>query len=378
MIQISHIGEGSVSYLKDILKKLQTKNILLVTGKKSYNSSHAKKILAKELSGYKIARFSDFATNPKLLDVQGGIKRFSKSNIDVVIGIGGGSVIDMAKCIAVLSRQTGPVRDYVLGKKTLENGGIPLIAIPTTAGSGSEATQFAVVYIKKTKYSLDSPYILPSYAIVDSRFTYDLPSHLTATSGMDALSQAVESYWSIHSTNTSKEYAKKAISIISKNLTASVNNPTKKNRLEMSKAAHLAGMAINISRTTACHAISYPITSFFKIPHGHAVALTLSSMLGYNTGVTEDDLNDSRGIAYVKKSLNEISKLLGVTTIVDAQQKLNELLASIHLSRRLRTLKIKKSDIETIIENGFNPQRVGNNPRRLTKRALRKILFSIY
>lgn len=378
MTQKNRVGERSVSYTNALLKKLQPKNILLVTGKKSYETSRAKRLLTQQLAGYKVTRFSDFSTSPKVSDVKKGIRRFKKSGIDVVIAVGGGSVIDMAKSFAVLSQQVGTAKDYVLGKKIIKNKGIPLIAIPTTAGSGSEATQFAVVYIGKTKYSLDSPYMLPSHAIVDPQFTYDLPASITATSGMDAFCQAVESYWSTRSSDTSKIYAKKAIKIILKNLETAVNNPTKKTRLSMSIASHLAGQAINISRTTACHAASYPITSFFKVPHGHAVALTLSSMLGYNAKVSENDLNDKRGLAYVKTTLQEINKLIGATSTRGAKQKINDLLDSVHLSRSLKSLGLKRKDIEIIVENGFNPQRVKNNPRQLTKESLRKILVSLY
>lgn len=372
--QKEHFGVGSIVKLKDILSQNEAKNIFLIRGKKSYEVSGIKKIIEALLKEYNVTEFYNFEPNPKIEDIVRGIDEFKKSDIDFVIGVGGGSVIDMAKAISALGVQSDEPEKYIKNKKEIKNRGKKLIAIPTTAGTGSEATHFAVVYINKTKYSLKHKYLLPNYAIIDPQFTFSLPKRITASTGMDALSQAIESYWCINSNKESKKYAEEAIKLIMKNLPLAVNKSEQSARVEMSKAANLAGKAINITQTTACHAISYPITSYFNIPHGHAVSLTLGSMLVYNSNVSVKDVLDKRGINYIKETMDSLIKIIGATDEYMAKEIINNLMREISLEIRLDELNINKNDIELIIKNGFNPDRVKNNPRLLTKENLRKIL----
>ncbi len=373
------IGKGSIYKLKDILTKYKPKAIFLVTGKGSYEKSGAKSILTNILKNYKVVHFDELQPNPKLEDVERGLKIFKENRCDFVIAVGGGSAIDVAKSVNVLSTNFGGVFDYVNNKKELKNRGNILVAIPTTAGSGSEATHFIVLYKGKNKCSLGhKEFTLPDYAIVDSKLTESLPAYITACTGMDALGQAIESYWSVYSTDESKKYASEAIRIILNSIRNAVNDPSAKSREAMSKGAFLAGKAINISKTTACHAIAYPITSYFKVPHGHAVGLTLASMFVYNSKVTEKDVLDKRGGGYVKKTIKEVVALLGTKIAEEAAKKIGELMKCIGLKTRLSELNIKtEKGREIIIKNGFNPERVKNNPRLLTEEALRDILDDI-
>ncbi|MEK6984239.1 MAG: phosphonoacetaldehyde reductase [Nanoarchaeota archaeon] len=378
MTQKTYFGFGSIHNLKNILKKHNPSSIFLLTGKSSYEKSGAKKKLGSILHKYDIVHFNQFQENPKIENVVSGIKIFKQKKCDFVIAVGGGSSIDMAKSINVLSSNSGNPEAYIKKEKKLVKKGRILVAIPTTAGSGSEATRFAVVYIGKTKHSLEHEFILPDYAIVDPQFTMSLPRNITATTGMDALSQAIESYWSVNSTSLSKKYAGKAIRLIIKNLPIAVNKHSKEIRGAMAKAANLAGKAINITRTTAPHSVSYPITSYFGVPHGHALGLTLPSILEYNSQVTKKDLLDKRGVTYVKKTINEIVVLLGAESVKETAKKITNLMTKIGLNKRLNELGIKTDkDIKLIIENGFNADRVKNNPRRLTEEALRVILYDI-
>ena len=377
MPQKEYFGINSIKKLRDILQKHNPKNIFLVTGKTSYKKCGAKNILDKILKEYNVARFYDFDVNPKLNDIEKGIKLFKSKKCDFVIAVGGGSVMDVAKSINSFAANKGKPEDYLQKGKPIKKKGKILVAIPTTAGSGSEATKFAVIYINKTKYSLDNEFILPDYSIVDPQFIMNLPKSITASAGMDALSQGIESYWSINSTNESKKYAKQAIRLAIKNLANAVNGNTS-SRIAMAKAAHLAGKAINITKTTACHAISYPITSYFNVPHGHAVALTIPYILVYNSNVTDEDLLDKRGVSYVKNTINEIAKFLGTSNVEDASKKVMDLMEQIGLNTKLSELGINTDkDIMIIIKNGFDPQRVKNNPRALTKNSLINILNGI-
>ena len=160
------------------------------------------------------------------------------------------------------------------------------MAIPSTAGTGTEATRYAVLHKEQSRCSLNHEFLLPDYAIVDPNLTLRLPSYITACTGMDALSQAIESYWCTDSTARSKEDAKRAITSIMRYLLEAVNEPTLEARRAMSEAAYLAGRAINITKTTACHGIAPAFTALFGVPHGHAVGLTLARMLLYNSKVT--------------------------------------------------------------------------------------------
>lgn len=378
MRQKGFVGLGAIKNLGKILKKHKPSKIFLVCGKNSYEKSGAKNAIEPFLKNFKVVRFNNFQENPKLNDIMKGIQIFRKEGCDFVIAVGGGSAIDIAKSIKLVAANSWQTDDFIKGKEIIKNKGEILVAIPTTSGTGSEATKFAVIYIGKTKYSIDHDFVLPDYLIVDPNFTMSLNKEITACTGMDALSQSVESYWSINSTKKSKDYAKRAIKLIVKNLTNSVNKPSKKTRLAMAIAANLAGKAINISKTTACHSVSYPITSYFNVPHGHAVALTLGRMLVYNSKVTQNDNLDKRGVSYVKKITGEISNLIGAGNAEDAASIIKSLMKKIGLTTRLSELGIKtEKDIGVIVKNGFNPSRVKNNPRKLTEYALRNILEEI-
>lgn len=376
---IEYIGINSINKLQKIIKSNSFKKIFLITGKKSFGISTAKEKILNILKDCKITRFFDFTPNPKVEDIKKGLIQFKNDKFDVIIAVGGGSVIDIAKSIAIFSNNDGEIENYINKESNIKKKGAPLICIPTTAGSGSEATYFAVVYIKKTKYSLGHPkHMLPDYSIVDPQFTYSLSPEISASTGIDALSQSIESYWNINSTEESKKYAEKAIKLILTNLYDVVNNPNEKSRINMSIAAHYAGKAINISKTTACHAISYPITSYFNVPHGQAVALTLPPMIIYNSKVSRSDILDSRGLNYVKDTMKNLISIIGANNFLEAKQKIEKLMLDIGLKIKLHKLGIKtKDDIELIIKNGFNPERVKNNPRKLTESNLRGILEEI-
>ncbi len=379
-VKQEYFGIGSLKELEHILKKEEPQKIFLVTGKNSYKFSGAKNKLELLLTNYFYIQFSDFSVNPKIEDIKKGIELYQKEKCDLVIAIGGGSVIDTAKAINLLSSQKKTLLEkQITGEEKINNKGKTLIAIPTTSGTGSEATSFAVVYINKTKYSLaHKDFMLPDYIILDPSLTFTLPKYITAGTGMDALCQAIEAYWSVNSTEESKTYSKEAIFLAVNNIENSVNNPTEENRIAMMKASNLAGKAINIAKTTACHAISYPITSYFNVPHGHAVALTLGEMVVYNSMISSNDCLDQKGTEYVKEIITNLNEIFGVNSPQELNVKFNELMESIGLNTKLSELGITSEyDINVIVKNGFNPKRVKNNPRKLTEIDLRKILERI-
>ena len=381
-MQEEFFGFGTIDKLSGIINRFDVKKIFLVTGKKSFFSSGAQNKIEKILGGISYTRFA-VSGNPRLELIENGIKAFQKFNPDIVIAVGGGSAIDAAKIINALSYQNDRPEEYIKGKKLECNDSDkcakPLIAIPTTAGTGSESTHFATIYIEKKKYSLaDKHLMLPTISIVDPSLTESLPQYVTATTGLDAICQGIESFWSINSSRESREYAIEAVKIGLENIEKAVNNPDQVSRLNMAKAAHLSGKAINISKTTACHSVSYPLTSYFGVPHGHAVALIMPSFLEFNSLVSERDCSDGRGVGFVMKRMSEIFSIMGVKDGTEAKEKFSDLLNNILKKTRLRDFGIDRKDLEMLLKESFTPNRMNNNPRRVSKEGLRKILEDIW
>ena len=334
-------------------------------------------MLDELLANFEVTYFDRFEVNPKWPDVLEGVACLQQSPCDVIIAIGGGTAIDMGKLICCFAAQTGDLDSIVEDNATIAAATIPLIAIPTTAGTGSETTHFAVVYREGTKYSIADDSILPEVAIVDWRLTQTLPPRITANTGLDALCQAIESIWSVHSSRESMRFATEAAQLTIRHLANAVNAPTDEARAAMSRAANLAGRAINLTKTTAPHAISYAITHDFGIPHGHAVALTLGPILEFNAGVTGSDVVDARGAQHVQETMTSICRLFQCETPSEARLAFEHLVQSIGCATRLGELGIGSADQRAEIAANVNANRLGNNPRRLSIEQLDDILASI-
>ena len=377
MNQIAYLNKNFSDSLQGILDVACPECVFLVTGKKSFESSGAKGICDTVLKNTQVTIFDEFDTNPKIEDIEKGVVVFKEVNPDLVLAIGGGSVIDIAKSINVLSVENGDcLKDYVVGKKKLTSSGAPLVAVPTTSGSGSEATHFAVVYIKEKKYSLAHESMLPEYSIIDAQLTMSLPVNITAAAGLDALAQGIESYWSINATDESKKYARQAITLAIQNLERAVHAPDEASRRAMSEAAYYAGKAINISKTTAAHALSYSLTAHFGVAHGHAVFLALPQVFKFNSEVVSSDVVDERGVDYVKETMHELVALLGCTSVPEARELLESLVTKLNLPIKLREFGVVEKDIVVFLE-GVSPERMGNNPRKCTTEIAESIYMGI-
>lgn len=366
----------SSHYLKNLFSEYSAKRIFLVTGKASYGLSGAQDFIKSSSDDVEIVRFSDFEQNPKYEDVLKGLALYRASQCDLVLAIGGGSVIDMAKLINIfLANEQVEGLDIIKNSGLISKKGHPFIAIPTTAGTGSEATHFAVVYYNNKKYSVAHQFVLPDVVILNPELTFSQSPYLTACAGLDALSQAIESFWSTGATEHSKTYAKQAIAILLEHIEPCVLSPTKTNRELLMKGAYLAGKAINISKTTVAHAMSYAFTSYFAIPHGHAVFLTLPQFLIENFNVTSTNVNDSRGETYVKQSMLELYKCLNVNLPTQAYQLLLDLTHNIGVETSFKTLGIGISDLDIILDS-VNLERLKNNPIDFSKAELKRILVN--
>jgi alcohol dehydrogenase class IV len=324
-----------------------------------------------------VYRHCGFSQNPKLDELTPAVDAFRAGAFDVVVAIGGGSVIDTAKLINVFAHHEDSTAELITSASVIARRGVPLIAVPTTAGSGSEATHFAVVYRGHVKYSIASPCLLPDVAIVDPALTFSLPPRLTAITAMDAFAQAIESYWCVHSTEESKRYAHRAIALVLEHVRDSVACPAPRVRRAMSKAAYLAGRAINITKTTAAHALSYPLTSYFGIPHGHAACLTLGQLLLFNSNVTDRDVIDPRGVSYVHGVVKDLVDMMGCADPRQGCQAIESLIDAVGLQTRLRALGIRRNDAVNLVVNNVNVERLVNNPRALNHDALTTVVDAI-
>lgn len=372
------IGHGTLATLAEVLAKRQIRRVFLVSGKNAYTACGAAAVVEPMLAPYEVVRFNGVVPNPTIEAIQASVDLFRAQPAEIVIAIGGGSAIDIAKLTALFGPLSGAIEPYITGQQPLPCSSIPLVAIPTTAGSGSEATHFAVAYIGASKYSVAAPSLRPAVAIVDANLTASLPPAVTAAAGMDALGQAIESYWSVKATPESQADAAAAMPLIFKHLPAAVNNPTSADREAMSRAAYLAGKAINVSFTTACHAVAYPITAHFGVAHGQAVSVTLGSFLIFNSQVAETDVNDARGVSYVRRTMADMVNICGADSPATAAQKITELLRQIGLATKLSGLGITTPEQrELVIAEGFTPSRMGNNPRQVNTEQLRQLLSQI-
>jgi len=346
--------------------------VFLVRGKGSFSSSGAREKLANRFDNIS-AEFYDFSPNPKVEDVLRGIELYKKAESDTIVSVGGGSVMDMAKLIRGLASTEYPA-ECIKGNVAQNIGTrhVKHVAVPTTSGSGSEATHFAVVYIDGNKYSFVGESVLPDVVVLDPSLTYSMPPGLTAATGMDALSQAMESYWSVNSNEESLKYSRIALKIIWENLERVVNNPNNTARQAMLRAANLAGKAIAITKTTAPHALSYKFTSDLGLPHGHATGLTLGEMLEYNAGISFDDCVDPiRGPEHYSEKIREINDILNVENASEGKREIKEIMEKIGLRTNLPELTDKK--IAEVI-GSVNIQRLKNNPRRLRESDMTRIL----
>jgi phosphonate metabolism-associated iron-containing alcohol dehydrogenase len=315
-----------------------------------------------------IQEHGNLSPNPDVREVEAVLEKLEE--VDWVIGIGGGSVLDMAKSVAFMARQ----RESLCAFLTHENveppcSGLPFIAIPTTSGTGSEVTPWATVWDKQgnRKFSLSHPEMFPNYAIVDPTLTMGLPAYVTAYTGYDALAHALEAFWSRYANPVSDLFAVEAVRLVMKHLRPVIKDSSNlQHRIGLARASLYAGLAFSNTKTTAVHAISYPMTLHFGVPHGAACSLALAEFWWYNL-----DAIDPAKVARLLAAAGE--KDPGAFA-----HRLRGLAHEIGLPVTLSAAGIPREGIDIILDEGFHPERVVNNPRHLTREDLREILERIY
>ena len=376
-MQQEYFGRGSSEHLLKSLSSLGIKRPLLVTGRDSYRNCGASACFEKLLASYDRSYFNEFHPNPTFDDVLAGARLCQQVGADVLVAIGGGSAIDVAKSIAAFNTQPGQERAVALGEHPLGDSVLPIIAIPTTAGTGSESTHFAVIYVDGKKFSLADPRLMPTASILDPVYTDGLPPYITACTGFDAMCQAVESYWAVGATAESRSFSEQAIPVLKTNLVQVVNNPSNDSRDNILRAANYAGRAINISKTTAPHALSYTITSLYGIPHGHAAAMTLGAFFPFHDLREGAVLSSKLSRTDFVETQARLLELLGVDSADGAKAMWYQLMQDCGLGLRVADYDIAHSpDLEKIVA-GVNLERLGNHPVEFSSAQLVEILRSI-
>lgn len=345
----------AIEELKGIMEKHNVGRLLVVRGKKSYAECGGSELVRElfEAHNMEIRDFCDFSTNPKKEDVDKGVELILQCQPDAILAIGGGSVIDMAKLCRFYSNRKQ----------------IPLIAMPTTAGTGAEVTRFAVCYKDGVKQSIEDDAIHANYAVLVPGLTMKNGKYLTACTGFDALAQAMEAYWNIYAGDVSDAYAMKAIELLFPTLPALEGDLEWRSKMML--GAYYAGMAINITHTTAPHALSYVLTSKYKYPHGHAVALTFPYFFEKNVHCAENECADADYAEYNAK-MHKLLSVLGWKWEDDLFAKMKEYVEKIGLGYD----PMRPFEPE-VVEKGVNLQRAQNNPLQLDEKIIREAVASI-
>lgn len=352
---------GDYTEFTRCIKKCGIQSLLLVCGKSSrlLGISKCLEDLEKK-EGIKVIRFSDFQPNPQYESVVEGVKMLEEAKCELIVAVGGGSAMDVAKCIKLyygMSQGTNYLQQEIVPND------IRLWAVPTTAGTGSESTRYAVIYYNGEKQSITHDSCIPELVFMDSSALKTLPEYQRKVTMLDALCHAVESFWSVNSTEESKSYALEAIRLIKSDYESYLANEDIGNQ-NMLRAANLAGRAINISQTTAGHAMCYKLTSLYGISHGHAAAICVLHLWTYMIDHI-DKCIDSRGKEYVRKVFETLNKEISV-------EEFSSLLKKLALD-----IPTAKEEEYYILKKSVNPVRLKNNPIALTEDVIDDLYHKI-
>lgn len=361
---------NGIANLPAILKEVGCKKVFLVVDS-SFPFLNIKDDI--ENMGYPHVMFSDFTPNPLYEQVCKGIDLFQITKCDSILAVGGGSAIDVAKCIklAVLAKEGNAalIPPLVSQRLPIEGLKIPFIAIPTTAGTGSESTHNAVMYYEGAKQTVTNDGVLPDYAVLEPSVLKTLPLYQKKCTMMDALCQGIESWWSVNSTDESYEYSRKTVELIMANWRKYIFENDDEAAAQIMLAANYGGRAINITQTTAAHAFSYMITSLYKLPHGHAVAVGLPVIWEYMLGNMDKSI-DSRGQEYLADIFNQIAQAMGCESPQQAIGVFREMMKEMVLKN---PVAVDRKEELNVLSTSVNPVRLKNNPVYLDIKTIEEL-----
>lgn len=355
-------GPNSLKEVKNIIDKQGFKNALIVTDPGISKTGLTDKLI-KHVKHINYDIYNECQPNPTVKNCNDALEKLKAINADVVIAIGGGSSIDVAKAVALLATNGGKIESYE-GIDTFENGLLPLIAIPTTAGTASEVTSFTVITDEEREYkfTIGGVKISPKWAVVDPVLTLTLPPSVTAATGLDALVHAIESYTSKMANPITKALAREAIRKISRNLRQAVyNGDTLKYRDEMLMGSLLAGLAFNNTRLGNCHALSHPISAIYGVPHGVANAVLIPHVMEFNMMAVPELFADI--------ALDMGENLEGLTMMEKAQKAVDavrRLAKDVGIPETFESFGIDEQNIKKMTEDALLSGNIKVNPRITT------------
>lgn len=358
-------GRGLLNKIDQIISSIKSKKIVIVAGEHFKYSSDYRLLVQKLGNYFELTTYKPViaASNFRSID---NLSNFCRTNnFDTVVAIGGGTILDVAKSAALLAKNTGSIKDFLQKNKPILKKGIKIVAVPTTAGTGSEVTPWATVWAEDKKYSFSSNYMFPEIALVDPQNTDSLTPKITAESGIDALCQAIESYWNKNHNPVSDQYALKSINLIYQNLKKAVKYGSKKHRDNMMLGSLWGGLSFSNTQTTICHALSYPITIHWKINHGQATSITLPLFIKIFFPL----LTAAR--------LDKILRALDSKTPLEASLKTELLMSKIGLKIKLSQLDINKKGVTLIIRETVDQSRLLNSPFIPSISQLKTLLMTI-
>jgi alcohol dehydrogenase len=358
------IGPGVLDELPREIRELQCRRALVVTDPGVFSAGIASRVideLAKNCLEVEV--FDGIEGEPTLEVAEACLATARAFSTEIVVGAGGGSCIDVAKVAAAFFRSEGSVRDYTSSDLALKEG-LPLVAIPTTAGTGSEATGIAILIdsLENRKIGMTSPMLFPHLAVVDPDLMLTVPAPVTAYTGIDALTHAVEAYLSINATSVTDALAIKAVSLIGNALRVCFQDGRNREaRHAMAEGSLLAGMAFANAGVAAVHAFAYPLGARYRVPHGVANALMLLPVFNFNMQVCVDrasHIGDALGAA------PEI--VTGEMGAKRTLQALETLLRELGIPQTLKEVGVREADLPDMAGEALRIERLlRNNPREI-------------
>ena len=360
-----HTGMGCLANLADEIIRMSPKKILVITDpvvKKAGPFDRLEAVLEKTALGFEV--FEGIDIEPTLETLEGCLKSVGHGKFDAVIGLGGGSSIDIAKITAAILTNGGPYQNY-MGIEKIPKPGLPMVMIPTTAGTGAEATPNALVIDKKerVKKSFVSSYLIPDVAIVDPELTTSLPQNVTAATGMDALTHCLESFISLRATPVTELFSLEGIRCIFRSLReAYTNGGNTEARYAMTLGSLYGGMALTNAGTVAVHALAYPIGGRFGVSHGISNAIMLPYVMKFNC------LSSLSKFKRIAEAMGEdvfgLSQREAAFKAVDAIFQLAE---DVKIPLHLKDLSIPESVIPEMAADAMKWTRLlVSNPRQMT------------
>lgn len=365
-------GPGSLSTIQEIPAAWGAQNVLIITDQGVWNAGLIEKPKSHlESVGVGVAVIHDTPPEPTVEQVRSIFRQAQSLGAQMVIGIGGGSAMDTAKLISVLLTNDVSL-EQLLAKAPIQRRGLPTLMVPTTAGTGSEATPNAIVLVpeQELKVGIVNDKLVPDCVILDPLMTLNLPPAVTASTGMDALAHAIECYISKKANPFSDTFALKAVELISKSLRQAYREGQNiEARHDMLLGALFGGMCIATSSTTAVHALAYPLGGKYRVPHGLSNAILLPYIMQFNLDATEDRFRD---IA-VAMGLD----VSGSTTRQAAQKMIDNLYAlnrDLNIPAGIAAHGVTEADLDALVEAASKVTRLlDNNPKTLTKSDMRAI-----